>query len=270
VALGVICVALVGLLIYFVRNVAESFEQTEAAMGRVTDRFGDTSEFCPDADGRIRAERLEAFLSVRDIVAPTRAETEKLLSLLSDAEHGRDMGSPRRIVGAIRSGIGLIPQIAEYLTARGEAMLDVEMGLGEYSYTYTVVYYSWLGKSPADGPPFRVMGSDDDDDEHDLDEFEVRERRREATLREVNEQMLPVLRNQLAALDRAGPAERTASWRTALETEIAAMQADRYRLPWVDGLPPMLADSLEPFRERLEASYSEMCNALESGRQGQR
>jgi len=269
-ALAVICVAVVGLFIYFLRNVVEDFEQTEAAMGRVTDRFGHASEFCPEADGRIRSERLEAFLSVGEIMAPTRAEMERSLRLLSDAEQGREMTSPRRIFGAIRSGIGLIPQIADFLTARNEAMLEAEMGLGEYYYTYAVVYYSWLGKSPADGPPFRLVGSNDDDDDHDQDEFEVRERRREATLKELNEQLLPVLRNQLEAFDRAGPVERTASWRSALEAEIAAMEADRYRLPWIDGLPPVLADSLEPFRERLEANYSEMCNALEFAMQNHR
>lgn len=41
------------------------------------------------------------------------------------------------------------------------------------------------------------------------------------------------------------------------------MEADRYRLPWQDGLPEVLEISLSPFRERLEASYSKMTNALE-------
>ncbi len=48
-----------------------------------------------------------------------------------------------------------------------------------------------------------------------------------------------------------------------LKNGSSAMEADRYRLPWQDGLPEVLEISLSPFRERLEASYSKMTNALE-------
>ena len=139
------------------------------------------------------------------------------------------------------------------------------MGLGEYSYIYVLAYYSWMGRSPADGPPFRLVGDSREvrgwDEEHwgKVDEFDVREDRMERMLRTVNRQVLPMLRNQLADLDAAGP------WRQALEAEIAAMEADPLRLPWADGVPEVIERSLAPFHDRLDQSYSEQCNALEFG-----
>jgi hypothetical protein len=53
------------------------------------------------------------------------------------------------------------------------------------------------------------------------------------------------------------------AWRQTLATEIRALERDPYRLPWQNGLPPTLAESLEPYRSRLEASYSALANHLE-------
>ena len=52
-------------------------------------------------------------------------------------------------------------------------------------------------------------------------------------------------------------------WREALEAEIEAMELNRYRLVWQDGLPEVTRRSLEPFRGRLEASYSPLTNGVE-------
>jgi len=41
------------------------------------------------------------------------------------------------------------------------------------------------------------------------------------------------------------------------------MEADRYRLPWQDGLPDVIESSLQPFRSQLEQSYNKMTNPLE-------
>jgi hypothetical protein len=41
------------------------------------------------------------------------------------------------------------------------------------------------------------------------------------------------------------------------------MEADRYRLAWQDGLPDIIASSLEPYRARLEAGYDRWLNAIE-------
>ena len=54
-------------------------------------------------------------------------------------------------------------------------------------------------------------------------------------------------------------------WREELVTEIVALEADERRLPWEDGVPEMIATSLSPYRDRLDSTYSAMCNELEVG-----
>jgi len=261
IALGI--VAVLATAFFGVKHVVEGFQETRAVMEQVTERYGHAVDFRPDPDGTIRPDRVEAFLRLREIMAPARGEMETSLELISGAERGEGSWSPGRMVRLMRAGTGLVPQIARFYTSRGKAMLEVAMGPGEYDYIYVLAYYTWLGKSPADGPPFRLIGGDDHEDE--LDEFDVREMRRETVLERVHEFLLPMLRRQLNALDGPGVDERRSDLREALIAEIVAMEADPYRLPWADGLPEPVIRSLQPFRERLEQSYSELCNPLEMG-----
>jgi hypothetical protein len=265
-------IALVGAGGYVLVNwAAERIKGIETVMETVRERHGDIGDFCPDPDGSVSPERLEAFLKVRELMAPARTEAERTLALLSDG--GRE--SLPRVRGGIlgrlwgwavgvrtaEAGAGLLPQLLQFVSRRGEALLEAEMGLGEYYYIYSVVYYSWLGKSPADGPAFPFMGGDGDTGGRD--EFAAREHRRELVLRRLNRLVLPMLRRQLAALDAAPRARASAEWRARLAAEIEAMEESSYRIPWREGLPASVESSLRPFRGRLSASYSAMCNPLE-------
>ena len=118
-------------------------------------------------------------------------------------------------------------------------------------------------KSPADGPPFTLVSGDDDGDHGGGDEFEVREKRLEEILTRTNRNLLAMMRNQLADLEE----DERDPWRRTVAEEVAAMESDPYRLPWRDGLPEPLLRSLEPYRERLEATYSPLCNPVEAGLQ---
>jgi hypothetical protein len=180
--------------------------------------------------------------------------------------------TPRRIFQTVRAGIGLLPRIMDYLTARNEALLAEDVGLGEYLYLYNIVYYAELDHSPADGPPFTITDNDegsqsdsrrrnsDDDDEEE--EWEARKRRSQRIRRQLNAVLLPMLRHQRADLE-AGGQRIDADWLQALTNEIAAVSDRPLRLPWSDGLPAPMAESLKPYRHRLAESYSEMCNPLE-------
>jgi hypothetical protein len=157
----------------------------------------------------------------------------------------------------------LLPRVIDFVSARSEALLEVGMGPGEYMYVYSVAYYSWLGKSPADGPSFTLVGDDGDNQGRQVgqDEFDVREERREMVLTRVNETILPMLRRQLeAAAETPGADPR---WREQLAAEIEAMESDPFRIPWRDGVPEPIAKSLEHYRRELESSYSALCNPLE-------
>ncbi len=250
---------------FFVKNIVSEFEEMDKVADVLEERYGKMREYCPGPDGTIISDRIEAFLRVRQAHAPAREKIEKtLFDLASQKDKPEiEVKRPGNVLYLIRTGIGFIPQIAEFFKSHNLALLDAEMGLGEYYYMYVVTYYSWLGKSPEDGPPFRISGDDERDDFWKEDEEDVREMRRERIRRRINRMILSMLRNQLDKLIERAPSEVSESWRSALESEIEAMESDRYRLPWQDGLPDVLESSLRPYQDRLEASYSPMVNALE-------
>ncbi len=264
----IIIVILVGVSGYFfIKNIVKGFEETEAIMDTLTEKYGKMSDFYPDPDGVIRAGQLEVFLAVRDSTAKARERLERAMRILADMDQEDQSGeepSPS-VLTKIKTGIELVPLIAEFIKARSQSLLDNGMGMGEYYYLYVIVYYSWLGKSPADGPPFDIM--DEGDEEGTII---WRERRREhmeerldLNLRRLNRQILPMLYNQYEKLTEGGAPGTKEEWRAALEAEIEAMESDSFRLPWQDGLPEALGASLNYYRQRLEDSYSELVNPIE-------
>jgi hypothetical protein len=251
----------------FVRNIMHGFKETENLMETITERYGKIEEFCPDPEGGIRRERLEAFLSVRRAMAPAAEELERSLNILSydrREEEFKEEPAPGALT-KIRTGLRMVPQIAEFYRSRNQALLDTEMGLGEYYFIYIVSYFSWLGKSPADGPPFQIV-SDEDEGRGII----YRRRRRETLedrldymLKRIRRQILPMLQNQYEKLTESYAGGAKESWRKLLAAEIDAMESDRFRLPWQDRLPEALRVSLEPFRARLEGSYNATLNPFE-------
>ena len=270
---GIGCgVVIVGLVIlgtagyFFVKDIVKDFKETEILMDTLTERYGTTREFSPDPDGAIRPARIEIFLAVRSSMAPVMEEMERTINILSEMEQtDRDTEEPSaNIFTKIKTGFGFATQIAEFFRSRNQALLDNDMGMGEYYYIYVMSYYSLLGKSPTDGPPFSV------DDQADGGRIistgrrrETQEDRMDSMLRRVHRQIFPMLQNQYKRLIEGDVSRTKEKWRTALAAEIEAMESDRYRLPWGDGLPDILKTSLEPYRSRLESSYSAMLNIFE-------
>lgn len=267
--IGCGAVALILLLLgvggyFFVRNIVQEVKDQEELLSSLTEKHGRIKEYCPDPEGTIPAVRLEAFLSVRQVYSSVRQELEESLSTLSGAEKREsDVKPPRGIFRMLGIGFGLLPKLADYFRSRNQALLDEGMGMGEYYYIYVVAYYSWLRKSPEDGPPFPLMDEDRGEDFRDWDEEDIREMRRDNALRKLHRMTLPMLHNQYAQLTESQPTADQKEWQEALAAEIEAMEADRFRLPWQDGLPDTIEASLRPFRDRLKASYSPITNPLE-------
>jgi len=248
---------------FFIKNIVQEFKDTEALMSTLTERYGRIKDYCPDPDGAIRSERIEAFLSARDAFAPARKKLETTLETLSEGkiESEIEVKTPKNVFKMIKLGFGVIPQISEYFKSRNQALLDAEMGMGEYYFIYVVAYYSWLKKPPEDGPDFQLVGQSEDYDYWD-EEVEL-EARRDRLLKRVHRMTLPMLHNQFEKLTSGNITGVQNKWRRILASEIKAMESDRFRLPWQDGLPAILEASLRSFREQLEASYSTMTNPLE-------
>ena len=246
---------------FFVRDIIQRVQETESAGEALETRFGRVTDFRPAADGHLDPLRIQAFLEARALMEPTRAELEEGLGRLAAAEEKGLADSGESVLSLLRSGIGLLPGIFEFTAARSRALLDAGMGPGEYLYIYTLAFYAFLDHSAADGPPFSLVS--DSDDHHGRDDpFVVREERLVSIRRRLNQRLMPMLRNQLADARAAAVPD---DWRTILAAEVAAMENSPHRLPWQDGLPDFMAESLEPFRDRLADSYSELCNPLETG-----
>jgi hypothetical protein len=261
-------ILIVGVLIvggvFFVKDLVKGFEESEAILQTLTERYGSISEFTPEPDGSIPRARMERFLSVRESMRPVVEKLEHDISFLSDEIEGREETETRRedIFSKLRAGFGLVPKLAEFLTVRNQALLDGEMGLGEYFYVYTIAYHSWLENEILDGAPFNLMGGEGGIRYEDWENEDAREVQRDLMLRRLHRMMEGLLHNQLAAAKAAGRAV-TDEWQAALEAEIEALGKDRYRMVWQDGLPAVIRESLEPFRARLEQSYSPLLNRLE-------
>jgi len=250
----------------FFKNLIGEFKVQEELMQTLTERYGEIRDFCPDPNGSISSSRIEAFLSVREAFAPFQEKLEISMRELQDrAEQTEvEVKKPKNVFEMVKLGFGLIPQIAEFLKFRNQALLDAEMGMGEYYYIYAISYFSWLGKPPEDGPDFEVIGPEDSESRWgEMDRDEIREERRDSMLRRLHRTLLPMLQNQLEKLVATGASETLSEWEDLLKAEIQAMEEDRFRLPWEDGLPDVTKASLEPFQDRLEQSYNPMTNPFE-------
>jgi hypothetical protein len=267
IGLAVLILAIAGLAVggfFHLKGAIQEFEAADAALEEVEDLFGPIADYRPDPTGAIPAARIEAFLAVRDGTAIVRETTEHSLKTLSNGEGEQRAGTFRK-VGA---GVWLLHRSADYLAERSALLKEAGMGLGEYYYLYTVAYFSWLDKSPADGPSFKLVGDRGyvlESVPEALDNAEVREHRSDLTRASLNRLLLPVLRNQLSDLPVDSDDPELRRWRETLSAEIAALEADDRRLPWEDGVPEAIASSLLPYRERLGSTYSAMCNELEVG-----
>jgi hypothetical protein len=250
----------------FFKDLIGDFQEQEELMEVLTERYGEIRDFCPDPDGSIGPSRVEAFLAVRDAFAPFREKLEISMRELQEkaGQSEVEVKKPKNVFEMVKLGFGLIPQIAEFLKYRNQALMDAEMGMGEYYYIYAIAYFSWLGKLPEDGPDFEVMGPEDSESSWgEMDREEIREERRDSMLRRLHRTILPMLQNQRDKLATTGVSGSLSEWEGLLEAEIQAMEEDRFRLPWEDGLPDEIKKSLEPYRDRLERSYNAMTNPFE-------
>ena len=250
---------------FFIKNIVDEFKDTEAVTEALTERFGRIPDFCPDPEGTIRTERIEAFLSARDAFAPARERVSRSMEALSRKKDMDDIevGKPKSVFTMVRLGFGIIPQTAEFIKTRNEALLEAGMGLGEYYYIYAVAFYSWLGKNPEDGPGFQIVGPDEDEDFVTWEREDAKELQQERMRRRLNRMLLPMLHNQLEKLKTEGETGSRGGWRQILEREIDALEEDRERILWQEGLPEVIEASLQPYRDQLEASYNPLTNPLE-------
>jgi hypothetical protein len=217
-------------------SVMRPFRAAVDVRSELEERFGAQDAYVPGPDGAIPAERIEAFLHVRAAVeqacAGLNETSERFLAM--ERFDGQEQVSSSEVMRAAwratRSAMGMAPLMGQLFEARNEALLEAEMGLGEYTYIYVLAYLSEL-QSPS--PEQQVFEED-------------------AANSRVRRALVRMLSRQHEAALAAGSPEQDLA---ALAAEIAAMEQDPERLPWQDGLPAAVAASLDPFRQRLDDSF---------------
>ncbi len=253
---------------FMIRKAMDKGEEIESVMAELEAAYGCPSDFVPGATGVILADRMETFLAIREIMAPVRTEASEVLRTLHEAEEGT---SDQSTLDKVRAGLRLIPVLMGFVGQRNQTLLDQGMGLGEYLYIYSLSYFVMLDKDPADGPSFTLSGDDHDDEEKRVFRFSVdpggnndfdRQERAQRVRDYLNGIQAAMIRSQAAAWSQQG---EDAAWQQSLQTELALMEEEPYRLLWEEGLPAPLRNSLEPYWERLDVLYDEMTNILDCG-----
>ncbi len=250
----------------FVKGKMQGFAEAESASAELARKYGRITDYCPDPGGPA-ADRIQVFLEAREKAAAARRNLEVSFAGLSDGIHQAREGqdSIPQILDIIGRGFSIVPQLGEFHAARTRALTDAGMGPGEYVYIYVLAYYSWMGKSPADGPGFRIRGDRGIVREDSRDGRDVHAERRDELTRYVRRTFLAMLRNHCPRADEGRAEAPPDPWRKVLDAEISALEEGPSRIPWQDGLPRGIEDTLQPFRQKLEDSYSPLVNPLELG-----
>jgi len=236
------------------KTAAEVVEAAERAEDQLEAEYGLVREFTPPA-GRVPADRIEAFLAVRELTAPQRtALTESIEALAPAAGRGGAIGGLR----AARAGISMAPRILEFARARNEALLEVGIGPGEYAWIYWLTYHAWLGRPVGESLLNEIMEARSESDnsmQMHIDGMDTEHAERQ--LRRDIRAMLRNLEGEIAA-----DPER-AELKELVVTELVAIDADSSRMPWAEGLPEDFVVGLDPYRTRFEESYSPATNPFE-------
>ena len=213
---------------------AKHIEQT------LVDRFGWAEEYTPPLDGSIELQRIEAFIHVREAVQPDCADYQAVLvsinnldKLETDQESSPSEAASTGLQG-IKSALSAGPRMVKFSTTRNQALLDEEMGLGEYLYIYLTTYGEQLARESVS-------------DFSNMEEAYVSERARR--------EYAQILANQLLALQDSALHTDYPNLETDLLAEIEAMKDGSQSSPWPKGPVGKSRESLAPYQQRLDDLY---------------
>jgi len=140
--LVLVAIAVMGSATWYAAQFSKEYKavkKSEKALIEATTGF---DEWAPPVEG-VTADRLDAFLSVREHLATDRAALARATAEFAAADHGW--------WSQLSHGADLVPAYAAFWDARNKGLLEKEMGPLEYIFTYRLVYYGWLGKDPSAG-----------------------------------------------------------------------------------------------------------------------
>lgn len=192
----------------------------------IEERFDSPETFTPAADGSVAPDRLERFLQVRQALDPICSRFDDMIGRIQELDDSEQAPGIGDILGVMRGALSFPKLMSGYTGTRNQALLDAEMGLGEYTYVYIMAY--------ATGPAKDLR------QEQDL---------RTPLSRRIRRNLAGMLERQRTLLAAEGGGTEELA---LLDGEIEALRAEDRRRPWQDGLPSAIADSLDPGQEELQ------------------
>lgn len=242
---GVGCAAVVLLSILGVVGsvlvLTRPFDRAVSVQRELTDNYGTREDFVPAAEG-ISPQRVKVFIAVRKSLlghCEGFEEVKDAFAELEELDEGDGASStPKALKGVGRMMsvvLGLPGKIGGFIQDRNEALLEYEMGLGEYTWIYILAYNSYLGKTPNTG------FEDDEGSCYAGSEWRT---------------LQHLIDNHINALEEAGRTGMARQWQEELER----LERSDETVPFPEGeLPPYLADSFRQYHKKLEFTY---CSAM--------
>jgi hypothetical protein len=235
---GALVVVSIFLLAGFTLSMRGAFEDAREDRDVLVERFGAPDDYTPAVDGCVPGDRLIAFLAVREAMAAVHAEVASVDNEMGDFDALAEDGDPpmRVALPAVarltKAMLGLPKVFGEIEKTRNSALVEAGMGLGEYTYIYAMSYHDQLVDPE---PNVYLFGGS-------------------AANGRVRDELRGMIRRQLETAEAESPDDD--AWSSVLAAELASLETDEARIPWEDGLPPSIAVCIDPFRERLDATYS--------------
>jgi len=244
-----------------VRGMVRGFQAVEESQEALIAEYGSIADYFPSADGSIEGDRISRFISVRQALIPHQKRLEMKFDRI--ARHGHEQEKTvTKILQTIRGFSSIAPAIASYIEARNSTLLEQSMGIGEYIYLYMIIYHSWFGNEPDDHPDIdnfiihsEESGNGDGSDFNtNFDSEEIQQRYRLLSVR--------FLENQIHAAESMRERQDPA-WIASLDDEVHSLKEGIHVKLWQNGLPLRIRSSIEPYRTKLEQTYSATSNVFD-------
>ncbi|MCP3907456.1 MAG: hypothetical protein GY712_05500 [Oceanicoccus sp.] len=213
---------------------AKRLEQT------LIDRYDWANNYIPSPDGAIPPQRVEKFIRVRQAVQTQCLDYQAVLTgvaNLDKIESNQDTtASEATSMGmeGFNSAFSAGPKMIRFSNTRNQALVNEEMGMGEYLYIYLTVYGRQLASEP--DSPYSGM-----------EEAYLSPRARE--------EFIQILNNQLAALEASDRQTSQTKLADGLRKEIETLESGSQSSPWPDGPIGAARESLAPYQQELAELY---------------
>ncbi len=216
---------------------AKRIEQT------LIDRYDWANKYTPAIDGSIAPERTEKFIRIRQAVQTNCTDYQAILNdliKLENMEANEDSSASEAAstgMESLKSVFSAGPTMLAFSEARNQALLNEEMGIGEYMYIYLTAYAGQLATESTS--TYSAM-----------EEAYPSSRTRK--------EFIQILNNQLTALEASSQASSMTDLAEKLRQEIEVLKT-------VSALSPWPAQPVDPARQSLAPQQQHLADLYCSG-----